>query len=175
VSAPPGSSEGSTPEPRFAWWARMRGRQKAVAVIWLMFPIGLTGFGIWGLHNTLVAMPARYDALEQRGVATTATFEGCFGSRSCDVSMTFRGVPRRWRYPVNSGQFGDLPQGARIAMIVDPRDPETAYTAEDVERRTNDGFGLLLVVAAAFGLLGLVAFPVWYSIARSSASSADMS
>jgi len=135
----------------------------------------LTGFGIWGLHNTLVAMPARYDALEQRGVATTATFEGCFGRRNCDVSLTFRGMPRRWRYPVNSSQFGDLPKGARVAMILDPRDPETAYTAEDVEQRTNDGFGQLLVAAAACGLLGPVGFAVWHAIARSSTSSVDMS
>jgi len=131
---------------------------------WAIVPITFTAIGIWGLNYTLAVVPARYDALERRGVPATATFAGC--GRDCSLRMTFRGVSRSWDYNFNHGQFDDLERGADVAVIVDPRNPSTVQTATDVRERTNAGFGLVLVLTATVGLIGLAGFPVLYVFAR---------
>jgi hypothetical protein len=138
---------------------------KAMFIWWTIMPLAFVGVGYWGLRHTLVDLPARYDALEQRGVATTATFEGC-DHKHCQLRLTFRGASRRWHYGGNHPQFRHLRPGAAVAVIVDPQHIQTTYTAYDVRHRTNAGFGVLLVFSVIIGLVGLAGFPFLYFGAR---------
>ena len=44
----------------------------------------------------------------------------------------------------NLDQFDGVEPGDRVAVLVDPDDPETAFSVVDVRERTNSGIGLLL-------------------------------
>jgi hypothetical protein len=172
ISACPAAvTEGSTrgarslTERQYGWWVRKRGRLKAMFIWWTIMPLAFVGVGYWGLRNTLVDLPARYDVLEQRGVAATATFDGCDGHH-CELQLTFRGASRSWDYDINHPQFRHLRAGDPVAVIVDPRHVQTTYTAYDVSNRTNAGVGVLLVFSAIVGLVGLAGFPFLYIGAR---------
>jgi hypothetical protein len=81
----------------------------------------------------------------------------------CRISLDYQGQARTWNYPEDSHQFDGLQPGAPIAVLVDPHDPATVYTARDVEHRTNAGarspvlwYGVVLIALAPAGFLGFL-------------------
>src|SRR5438067_2355243 len=75
---------------------------------------------------------------------------------ACRLTLAFHGSSRTWVYPENSSQFEDLSAGAPVPMLVDPRDPRTAYTLIDVRAHTNTGFGIVAGLGAFFACLGVM-------------------
>jgi hypothetical protein len=152
-------------ERKYGWWVKKRGRLRAMFVWWTIIPITLTGVGYSGIRSTLIDMPARYSSLEHRGVAAAAVFAGC-DDRECRLRLSFRGRMRTWNYDADQSQFRQMQPGDSVAVIVDPRRVETTYTALDVKRRTNAGFGVLFIFSALAGLTGLVGFCVLWVFGR---------
>jgi hypothetical protein len=86
------------------------------------------------LHN-LVVLPGAYERLSQNGAQITATVNGCHNTRGrvCDLTYTYQGLTRTVVYGQHTDQFG--PAGSTVTLLVDPSDPSTAFTAQDVQSR----------------------------------------
>jgi len=86
------------------------------------------------LHN-LVMMPGAYERLSTNGAEVTATVTGCRNARGkvCDLTYTYQGQTRTVVYGQHTDQFGAA--GSTVALLVDPADPSTAFTKQDVETR----------------------------------------
>lgn len=120
------------------------------------------GFGTSIVVNSLSTVPHQYAELSNRGVRIEGTLVKCApglgGGRGtgCEVHISYKGFARTWDYPENIAQFAGLHPGDHIAMLVDPSDPNDAYTVVDVRDRTNSGIGVLFFLGGFFILLGLV-------------------
>lgn len=133
----------------------------------------LLGYGTFLVWQGLVTLPHTYDQLRRTGASATAQVVLCApgigGGRGtgCRLRLVFAGQARTWAYPEDSRQFEHLAPGAPVAMLVDPADPDTAYTRHDVEARTNAGsspptaLGVALGAAGLAGLTGLVRLVGW--------------
>jgi hypothetical protein len=147
---------------RYGWWLRRKWRMRALLSFWAIVPLSMIGIGVGGIDQTLIALPRQYDALEQRGRLTTASFAGCTGGRDSKCRLTLPGSSRSWDYSENFPQFEGLPIGAPVPVLVDPDHPGTRYTVLDVTRRTNAGFGVVAAFSSVVGLTGLVGLP-WFA------------
>jgi hypothetical protein len=131
--------------------------------LWLVLCLFFLGFGTYTAWHSAVALPRTYAQLRSSGVPATARLASCgnYGGNgvSCRLQLSYAGKTRIWTYPNDVHQFHGLPLGAPIAMLVDPTDPEIAYTVGDVNANTNAGWGILsflglgLAFAGAAGLL----------------------
>lgn len=133
---------------------------KVSGVVAALVSIFFVVFGVFTGWHSLVTLPRTYDNLEAHGVPATATLEKCArglgGGRGvgCRLSLTFAGSTRAWNYPENSRQFEGLPVGSGVPVLVDSKNPGTAYTVTDVRARTNAGFGPVVALGIAFVLIG---------------------
>jgi hypothetical protein len=126
----------------------------------------LVGTGCWGTYETMFKLPREYSTLESRGIPLTATFAGCTAGRDATCTLELPGSRARWDYGENHAQFDGLSVGAPVAVMVDPKDPHTRYTAVDLRRHTNAGFGVLFAFSLALGIAGLAAIPFLLRFSR---------
>lgn len=119
------------------------------------------GLGTSIVVNTLYTFPHRYDLLASRGIRVDGSLVKCApgigGGRGvgCEVHLAYKSFDRTWDYPENSPQFGDLHPGSSIPMLVDPSNPNIAYTVLDVRERTSSGLGLLFYFGCVLVLAGI--------------------
>jgi|SRR5579863_2537392 len=130
-------------------------------IVPLLLCLFFVGLGASIVVNSLFTFPHRYAVLSSRGVRIEGTLVKCGpgigggNGTGCEVHITFKGFSRTWDYPENSPQFNGMSPGDRIPMLVDPANPNDAYTVLDVRDRTNTGFGVLFSLGCAFILIGL--------------------
>src|ERR1700737_3510288 len=94
----------------------------------------LAGGAFLLLHN-LVVLPGAYERISTNGAQVTATVNGCRNTRGkvCDLTYTYQGQTRTVVYSQHTDQFG--PERSTVIVLVDPADPSTAFTAQDVQSR----------------------------------------
>jgi len=125
-----------------------------------LFLVVFIGIAVWGTYETMFKLRRDYSVLDQRGARATATFSGCTGGRDNKCRLRLAGSPALWDYSQNFHQFSGLSIGAPVEVVIDPEDPNRRYTAVDVRRRTNEGFGVLFGFCIVIGLAGFAAVPV---------------
>lgn len=86
------------------------------------------------IHN-LVIVPGAYERLSTNGAQVNGVVTGCRNTRGrvCDLTYTYNGQTRTVVYGQHTDQFGA--PGSSVALLVDPSDPSTAFTKQDVETR----------------------------------------
>jgi hypothetical protein len=86
------------------------------------------------LHN-LVMLPGAYERLSTNGAEVNATVDACRNTRAkvCDLTYTYQDKTRSVTYGQHTEQFG--PAGSKVTLLVDPSDPSTAFTKQDVQSR----------------------------------------
>lgn len=91
--------------------------------------------GVFLLTHNLVLVPGAYERLSAGGVPVTATVAACrdVRGRVCELAYSYRGQARTLTYGQHTEQFG--PPGSSVKLLVDPSDPSTAFTQQDVETR----------------------------------------
>jgi hypothetical protein len=153
-------------ERQWGWWLRSTRRVKAVLAFWWLVPVVFIAIGIWGTYETMVKLPRDYALLEQGGVRLEATFAGCTGGR--DEKCRLRLPERRgiWEYARNFSQFDGLAVGDPVQVVVDPEHPQRRYTALDLQRHTNEGFGVLFLFSILIGIAGVVGVPFLLGFSR---------
>ena len=136
-----------------------KGRTGLIAIVLLcLFFIGI---GTSTVINTLYTFPHRYGLLASGGVSVDGTLVKCApgigGGRGigCEVHLNYEHFNRTWEYPENSPQFNGLTPGSRIPMLVDPSNPNIAYTVLDVRQRTDSGLGVLFFFGCALVVVGI--------------------
>jgi hypothetical protein len=146
-------------ERRRGGWLRATVRQRvAPAVRWLV-PVAFIAVAVWGTNETMRELPRDYTVLDRRGARMTATFAGCTGGRDNTCRLRLPGERVLWDYRQNSAQFDGLSAGAPVEVLIDPENRRTRYTAVDVRRRTNAGFGVLFGFSIVIGLAGVASVP----------------
>src|SRR5215210_1287553 len=121
-------------------------------------PVVFIGIAVWGTYETMFKLRRDYSVLDQRGARATATFSGCTGGRDNKCRLRLAGSPALWDYSQNFHQFSGLSIGAPVEVVIDPEDPNRRYTAVDVRRRTNEGFGVLFGFCIVIGLAASLQF-----------------
>ncbi len=115
---------------RFPRWLRL----VQLGLIALSIATLIAGGAFLMVHN-LVILPGAYERLSNNGTLVTATVSGCrnAGGKVCDLTYTYGGQTRALVYGQHTDQFG--PRGSSVTLLVDPSDPSTAFTKQDVETR----------------------------------------
>jgi hypothetical protein len=99
----------------------------------------LAGGAFLLLHN-LVMLPGAYERLSTSGVEVTGTVVACRNTRAkvCDLTYAYQGPPKTITYGQHTDQFGA--PGSKVTLLVDPSDPSTAFTKQDVDTRYREGY-----------------------------------
>jgi hypothetical protein len=125
----------------------------AFMVTWVLPGLLVAGMlvALWMGRYSLYALPRTYDRLERSGVRVSATL-GYVNPPGIDrfkdndyytLTYAFGGRERTKNVFEHWDQFDGVPLGQTVPMLVDPKDPDTAFSVADVRARTNAGFGLL--------------------------------
>jgi hypothetical protein len=143
--------------------------------MWVLVCGFLLVFGAVTSWHAWKDLPHTYSRLRSQGVPAAARFVGCdvvdLRTHRCQLTLTYQGTTRTWKYPQDYLQFQNLPVGSAVPVLVDPEHPATVYTVHDVDSGWDAGFGGLAVFGAALavlGALGLV-FSVWLLRLKSAA------
>jgi hypothetical protein len=143
-------------ERQWGWWLRSTRRVKVALAFWWLLPATCVGLACWGTYETMVKLPRDYSLLEQRGIPLEATFAGCTRGRDKKCRLQLSERPNAWEYRHNFSQFDGLAVGEPVEVVIDPEHPERRYTALDLQRHTNEGFGVLFVFSILIGIAGVV-------------------
>jgi hypothetical protein len=160
---------------QWGWWLRSTRRVMVALAFWWLVPATFVGLAGWGTYETMVKLPRDYSSLEQRGIRFEATFAGC--TRGLDETCRLR-LPERptvWQYAHNHQQFDGLAVGDPVEVVVDPEDPARRYTALDLQRHTNEGFGVLFMFSILLGIAGVVGVPFLVRFSRTMVREAQLS
>jgi hypothetical protein len=142
---------------------------KTVTYLLCAIVLGLffIGMGVYTTWDAATNRPHLYAVLRDRGVPLTASFAGCSGGRDdiCRLTVTYRGTSRTWDYGENHPQFDRLSRGDPVAVLLDPRHPQTVYTVRDVQ--TDYDTGVLSgssILGVGFVIFGVAAlgFGTWF-------------
>jgi hypothetical protein len=112
----------------------------------------LVAGGAFLLAHNLVMLPGAYERLSTNGAEVNATVASCRNTRAkvCDLTYTYQGQTRTVTYGQHMGQFGAA--GSNVTLLVDPSDPATAFTKQDVQSRYREMYeipmGELLIVVS---------------------------
>jgi hypothetical protein len=161
-------------ERRWGWWLRSTRRVKVALAFWWLVPGAVVGLACWGTYETIVKLPREYASLEQRGIRLEATFAGCTGGRDKKCHLRLPEHSTAWEYPQNLPQFDGLAVDDPVEMVVDPEHPERRYTALDLQRQTNEGFGVLFVFSILIGIAGVVGVPLLQRVSRTMVREAQL-
>jgi hypothetical protein len=153
-------------ERQWGWWLRSTRRVKVALAFWWLVPATCVGLACWGTYETMVKLPRDYSLLEQRGIRLEATFAGCTGGRDEKCRLRLPERPVAWEYAHNLPQFDGLAVGDPVDVVVDPDHPERRYTALDLQRHTNEGFGVLFAFSLLIGIAGVVGVPFLLRFSR---------
>jgi hypothetical protein len=122
-------------------------------VTWVFPALLVAGmlFALWMGRYSLYALPRTYDRLQSSGVRVSATL-GYVNPPGIDrfkdndyytLTYAFGGRSRTKNVFENWDQFDGVDLGQTVPVLVDPKDPDTAFSVADVRARTNSGIGLL--------------------------------
>lgn len=91
--------------------------------------------GVFLLVHNLVIVPGAYEKLSSSGAQVTGVVTSCRNARGrvCDVTYTYRGQIYTVVYGQHTDQFGSA--GSSVPLLVDPSDPTTVFTQQDVQTR----------------------------------------
>ena len=109
-------------------------RLALMGLVGLCIAILLAGGTFLLVHN-LVIVPGAYERLSTSGAEVNGVVTGCRNARGrvCDVTYTYQGQTRTMTYGQHTDQFGAA--GSPVTLLVDPSDPSTAFTKQDVQTR----------------------------------------
>ncbi len=149
------------PKPESFW---SRGTAETWAVLGLM--AFFVCFGAYITWDAVSTRPAVYETLQERGVKADARVQfhevGLTGRDDYyTLTVKFDGRAYSTVYHNNIQQFESVAPDGTVPALVDPENPEVIYTAADVRRGTNAGFGMVAVFGIATtiaGICGLVYF-----------------
>jgi hypothetical protein len=116
--------------------------------------------GTFLLAHNLVIMPGAYERLSTDGAEVNGVVTACRYAQGkvCDLTYTYQGQTRTVVYGQHPDQFG--PAGSQVALLVDPSDPSTAFTKQDVEMRYRQMYeipmGELLLLVSLFVVTAFV-------------------
>jgi hypothetical protein len=144
---------------------KRRSRLGTFVLAWLYPFVLVLGLitAIWGCWYTMYRLPHAYNTLEDRGVRVVGQPDYREdGDRDyIAVTFTYRGRTREERVFDSVNQFRYSRAGTleKVPVLVDPEDPDTAFTVYDVRARTNTGlsfFPIFVICALIFCVVGLV-------------------